>query len=69
MSTDMLLYVIYGVGGIFAIIVISYFILSRKMQKSDYRQIKKLRQGTERNSFSTDKDNYRDLYLIREWRK
>ena len=32
MSTDMLLYVIYGVGGIFAIIVIAYFILSRKMQ-------------------------------------
>ncbi len=62
MSTDMLLYVIYGVGGIFAIIVIAYFILSRKMQKSDYRQIKKLRQGTERNSFSTDV-MYQKLYI------
>ena len=62
MSTDMLLYVIYGVGGIFAIIVIAYFILSRKMQKSDYRQIKKLRQGTERNSFSKDV-MYQKLYI------
>ena len=30
MSTNMLLYVIYGVGGIFAFIVIAYIILNKK---------------------------------------
>ena len=62
MSNDMLLYMIYGIGGIFAVIVVVYFILSKKMQKSEYQQIKKLRQGTERSSFSSD-ILYQKLYV------
>lgn len=63
MSTNnMLLYVIYGIGGLFAVIVIIYLILAQKMKKSDYQQIKKLRQGTETNKFSTEV-MYQKLYI------
>ena len=62
MSTNMLLYVIYGIGGMFAVIVIIYLILAQKMKKSDYQQIKKLRQGTETNKFSTEV-MYQKLYI------
>ena len=58
----MLLYVIYGVGGIFAFIVIAYIILSKKMGKSDYQKIKKLRRGTETNKFSAE-IMYQKLYI------
>ena len=50
MSSNMLLYVIYVVGGIFAVIVFAYFLLAKKMGNSDYQQIKRLRQGTERGA-------------------
>ena len=62
MSTQTLLYVIYGTLAIFAIIVIAYFILSKKMKKSEYQQIKKLRQGTESNKFSME-ITYQKLYI------
>ena len=58
----MLLYVIYGVGGVFAVIVIAYLILSKRMKKSDYQQIKKLRQGTESSNFSFE-ILYQKLYI------
>ena len=58
----MLLYVIYGVGGIFAVIVIAYLVLSKKMGKSDYQQIKKLRQGTKTSNFSFE-IMYQKLYI------
>ncbi len=62
MSTNMLLYVIYGVGGIFVCIVIAYLLLNKKMGKSDYQKIKKLRQGTESNKFSSE-IMYQKLYI------
>ena len=62
MSTNMLLYVIYGVGGIFVCIVIAYLLLNKKMGKSDYQKIKKLRQGTETNKFSSE-IMYQKLYI------
>ena len=62
MSTDMLKYVIYGAGGIFAIIIVAYLILLKRMQKSDYQQIRKLRQGTESKKFSTEVI-YQKLYV------
>ena len=43
MSNDMLLYVIYGIGGIFVFIVVAFLILNKKMGKSDYQKIKNLR--------------------------
>ena len=62
MSSNMLLYVIYGVGGIFVFILIAFLILNKKMGKSDYQKIKKLRKGTETNGFSTEV-MYQKLYI------
>ncbi len=62
MSSNMLLYVIYAVAGIFAVVIIAYFILSKRMSKSDYQQIKKLRQGTEKGGFSFE-ILYQKLYI------
>ena len=62
MSNNMLLYVIYVVGGIFAFIVVAFLILNKKMGKSDYRKIQKLRQGTETSKFSTE-IMYQKLYI------
>ena len=62
MSTDMLKYMIIAVGAIFAVIVVAYLILNKKMQKSDYQQIKKLRRGTESNKFSFEV-LYQKLYI------
>ena len=62
MSNNMLIYMIYAVGGIFAFIVIAYLILAKKMNKSEYRQIQKLRQGTESGKFSTEV-MYQKLYI------
>ena len=62
MSNNMLLYMIYAIGGIFAFIVIAYLILAKKMNKSEYRRIQKLRQGTETSKFSTEV-MYQKLYI------
>lgn len=62
MSTDMLLYVIYGVGGLFLIILIAYFVLTKQMGKSEYQKIKKLRQGAETSKFSSE-IMYQKLYI------
>ena len=63
MSTQMLLYVIYAVGGVFGVIVVAYLILSKKMQKSEYQKIKKLREGTKSTSFNYE-ILYQKLYII-----
>ncbi len=62
MSTQFLLYIIYGTIGLFVVIAVAYFILAKKMKKSDYQQIKRLRQGTERNTFSWE-ILYQKLYI------
>ena len=62
MSTQFLLYVIYGILAIFAVIVVAYLILRKRMNKSEYQQIRKLRQGTESNKFSME-ILYQKLYI------
>ena len=62
MSTQTLLYIIYAVGGVFGVIVVAYFMLSKKMQKSEYQKIKKLREGTKTSSFSYE-ILYQKLYI------
>lgn len=62
MSNNMLLYVIYGIGGIFAVLVIAFLIINKKMNKSEYRKIQKLRKGTETNKFSAE-ILYQKLYI------
>ena len=54
MSTDMLKYILFGAIGLFVLIIIAYVILNKKLAKSEYRQIKKLQQGTKRQSFSME---------------
>ena len=46
----------------FAIIGIAYFILSKKMQKSEYKKMQKLQQGTKTGKFSPE-IMYQKLYL------
>ena len=54
MSIQMLKYVIYGIVGLIAVVGIAYFVLMKKMGKSEYRQMKKLKEGTKADSFSLD---------------
>ena len=62
MSTQFMKYIMFAAIGLFAVIAIAYFMLRKKMGKSDYQQIKKLREGTERKSFSTE-ILYQKLYI------
>ena len=62
MTTQFLMYILYGTMALFLIIVIAYLLLRRRMGKSEYQQIRKLRQGTEVNKFSTE-ILYQKLYI------
>ena len=62
MQSQTLKYVMYGGLGLLGIIVLVYFVLTRKMNKSEYQQIKRLKQGTETNSFSLEV-LYQKLYI------
>ena len=54
MSNDILLYVVGGVGGVFGIIVLLYFIMSSKSQNKNTKYVKQLVEGTKKSSFSMD---------------
>ena len=57
------IYIIMGVAaGAFVLIVLAYYILSKKMQKSEYKKIQKLQQGTKQKSFSME-ILYQKLYV------
>jgi len=43
-----------GSVALLVLIIIAYVIISKKMQKSEYRKIQKLQQGTKEKSFSTE---------------
>lgn len=62
MSNQMILYIMGGSAVTLVIIVLIYFILSKKMQGSEYRKIQKLQQGTKQKSFSTE-ILFQKLYL------
>jgi len=62
MSNQVLLYLMIGVGAAFAIIVIIYLMLAKRMQKSDIKQIQQLRQGTKKSEFSAE-ILYQKLYI------
>lgn len=63
MSNDMLLYLMIGVGVLFAVIVIAFLIIKKKSGSSERAQIQKLREGTKEKSFSTEV-LYQKLYVI-----
>lgn len=62
MSGDMIFYIMGGATGLFLIIILIYFTLSKKMQKSEYKKIQKLQEGTKANKFSTE-ILYQKLYI------
>ena len=63
MSSEILLYFLIGIGVLFAIIVIAYLIIRKKMNTSGIREIQKLRAGTEEKKFSSE-ILYQKLYVI-----
>ena len=46
MNMDIIKYIMIGTGVLFAAVIIVYYILMKKMGKSEYRQMKKLQEGT-----------------------
>ena len=63
MSNQIIFYIIGGAAGLLVIIIIAYFILAKRMQKSEYRQIKRLQQGTKEKSFSSEV-LFQKLYIM-----
>lgn len=62
MSNQILMYLLIGVGALFAIIVVAYLILRKKMQSSGVREIEQLRAGTKEKKFSSE-IIYQKLYV------
>ncbi len=63
MNMDMLKIVIFIVLGIFAIILVAYFVLYKLMNKEDAKYARQLKRGNETNSFSMEVI-YQKLYMI-----
>ena len=62
MDNNMLLYLMGGAAGAFALIIFAYFSIAKKMQKSEYKKIQALQQGTKQNKHSSEVW-YQKLYL------
>ncbi len=61
--SNQVIYIIMGLSVVaFIIIAIAYYILSKKMQKSEYKKIQKLQKGTKSSTFSTE-ILFQKLYL------
>ena len=63
MSNQIIFYIMGGAAGLLVIMIIAYFILAKKMQKSEYRQIKRLQQGTKEKPFSSEV-LFQKLYIM-----
>lgn len=62
--SNTVIYIILGVSvALIVVIGIAYYILSKKMQKSEYKKIQKLQQGTKVNNFSLE-ILYQKLYVV-----
>ena len=58
------IYIVMGISvALIAVIGIVYYIMSKKMQKSEYKQIQKLQKGTKTSTFSAEVI-YQKLYLV-----
>ena len=58
----MIFYLMGGSAGAFVLILIAYVMLYKKMQKSEYKKIQELQQGTKENKFSAE-ILFQKLYL------
>ena len=54
MSNQVIMYLMGGVGALFGIIVIAYYIMSQKMQNKNTKYVAQLVEGTKKSSFSMD---------------
>ena len=54
MGDNMMLYMMIGVGVLFAVVVVLYLVLRKKQNTSEYKELRQLRQGTKENSFSSE---------------
>lgn len=54
MDNKVVIYLMMGSGALFLVILFIYMILAKKMQKSEYRKIQQLQQGTKRSNFSVE---------------
>ena len=61
-SNTIIYYIMGGTVGLFVLVVLAYYILSKKMQKSEYRRIQRLQEGTRENKFSAE-ILFQKLYL------
>ena len=62
MDDKILYYLMGGTAAAFVLILLIYFVLSKKMQKSEYKRIQQLQKGTRENKFSTEV-LFQKLYL------
>ena len=61
--SNQLIFIIMGItGGAFVVIIALYYVLSKKMQKSEYKQIQNLQKGTKASNFSLEV-LYQKLYV------
>lgn len=54
LSNQMLLYIMGIAAGLFAFIIIAYFLLKKQLNKGEAKRIRELRQGTKEKSFSSE---------------
>ena len=62
MDNTFIYYIMGGAAGAFVIIALIYYVLSKKMQTSEYKKIQRLQEGTKEKSFSTEV-LFQKLYL------
>lgn len=63
MSNQFLYYIIGIAGGAFIVILATYFMLQKKLNKGDMKRIKELKEGTTNNKFSLDVI-YQKAYIL-----
>ena len=62
MSNQVIFYIMGGSVAVLIVIILAYYILAQKMQKSEYKRIRKLQQGTKEKNFSSEV-LYQKLYI------
>ena len=62
MDNTIIYYIMGGAVGLFILVVLAYYILAKKMQKSEYKRIQRLQEGTRENKFSAE-ILFQKLYL------
>lgn len=62
MDNTFIYYIMGGTAGAFVIIILLYYVLSKKMQTSEYKKIQRLQQGTKEKKFSSEV-LFQKLYL------